>query len=437
MARKKQLSTRNEKQIKKVVDAVRETAETLDIDPRLVTKGKILKNTRLTEWDVRSIGSLKTLIDDHFPTTTKALGAISEMKDTKKYITKLEKMIGEKEYFFESVERAILKQVEPVHVKPYKFNNYKDKNPIRREMVGVINDCHYGLTVDPEEVKCNSYGWQEACRRTAFFTKELAEYKPSVRDQVEKLHLILNGDIISGFIHNFTGRDNELCALQMNGALHILTHSLARLLENFREIDVYGIPGNHEDFPHRREGGGRVMSQRYDSWANILYYALSVAFKDCDRIRFHFPKTPYVMVDTIGGRIMAVHGDTVFSAQIGNPGNTLNIKSLSDAINRFNGGEINQGNAPLKMVIIGHTHVEVSFTTFDGIKVYNAPSLSGIDAYATNLSINSNLVGQILFEVTERDVFGDSRLIKVNRGDNLTELDKIIPIYRRTLRWDK
>lgn len=424
--------------ILRVVEAIKETADALGIEPQLVKKNQILRETDLNEWEIRRVGSLKNIIDAYFPTSNKALKEIQEHKEIKKYINKLEKMVGEKEYFFETIEKAILKTVKPIKLKPYKFNNYKDKNPIRREMVGVINDSHYGLKVDSEEVGgCNSYDWLEACRRTAFFTKELIEYKPSVRDQVEKLHLVLNGDIISGFIHNFTGRDNDMVAIQMNGALHILTHAIARLGENFREIEVYGIPGNHEDFPHRREGGGRVMSQRYDSWANILYYALSVAFRDNPRIKFHFPKTPYVYIDTIGGRIMAVHGDTVFSAQIGNPGNNLNIKSLSDAINRFNAGEITNKHAPIKMVLIGHTHVEVSFTTFDGIKVYNAPSLSGIDAYAANLSINSNLVGQILFEVTERDIFGDSRLIRVDRGDTLKELDKIIPIYKRDLRWDK
>lgn len=431
-------SKNGQDKILKVVGAIRETADNLGIDPQLVTKQKILRETDLTEWDVRSVGSLKNIIDTYFPATGKALKEIEEHKAIKKYVTKLEKMVGEKEYWFDSIEKAILKHITPVKVKPYKFNNFKDKNPIRREMVGVINDSHYGLKVDVEEVGgANAYDWPEACRRTAFFIKELAEYKPSVRDQVEKLHLVLNGDIISGFIHNFTGRDNDLCAIQMNGALHILVHSLKHLLENFREIEVYGISGNHEDLPHRREGGGRVMSQKYDSWANILYYALSASFRDCDRIKFNFPKTPYAMIDTLGGRIMAVHGDTVFSKEIGNPGNTLNIKSLSDAINRFNAGEIGKGNKPIKMVLIGHTHVEVSFTTFDGIKVYNAPSLSGVDAYAMNLSINSNLVGQILFEVTERDIFGDSRLIKVQRGDSLKELDAIIPIYKRTLRWDK
>ena len=422
----------------RLVKAIKDTSDDLGIDPRHVTKKKILECTDLSEWEVRAVGGLKSVIDTYFPAQDKDLKGAQELKDYKKYVTKLEKQVGEKEYFFETIEKAILQRVQPIKLKPYKFNNLKDKNPIRREMVGCINDSHYGLSVDPEEVGgVNSYGWTEACRRTAFFTKELVEYKPSVRDQVEKLHLILNGDLISGFIHNFTGRDNDLVAIQMNGALHILTHAIARLGENYKQIEVYGISGNHEDMPHRREGGGRVMSQKYDSWANILFFALSTAFKDSPRIKFNFPKTPYAMIDTIGGRIMAVHGDTVFSSQIGNPGNTLNIKGLSDAINRFNAGEMRKGNPPIKMVIIGHTHVEVSFTTFDNIKVYNAPSLSGIDAYAMNLGINSNLVGQIMFETTEKDIFGDSRLIKVDRGDSLKELDKIIPIYKRNLKWDK
>ena len=418
-----------------LVKAIKETSEKLDIDPQLVTKKNILEATDLSEWQIRKLGSLKSVKDTYFPVQNKALSSIQEMRETKAYITKLEKLLGQKDHYYKSIENAIAKNLKSIKVAPYKANKNKDKYPIRREMVAVLNDTHYGLQVDSEEVgNCNKYGWTEACRRTALFTKELIEFKPPVRNQVDRLHLILNGDIISGIIHNLTGRDNDLISIQMNGALHILTHVLVNLAASYKEVKVYGISGNHDDLPTRREGG-RVMSQKYDSWANMLFFALSTVFKDEKRISFTFPKTPYVFVDTIGGRIMAVHGDTVFSKDIGNPGYSLNVKGLSNAITRFNTGEINKGNPPIKMVLIGHTHVEASFKSYDGTKVFNAPSLSGVDSYAHNLSINTNLVGQVLFEVTKDHIFGDNRLIELSCADKDNKMDKIIPVYNRSLKW--
>src|SRR5271166_2019752 len=103
----------------KVIQAIKETSDALDIDPRLVKKKNILANTDLTEWEVRSIGSLKSVVDAYFPTTDKALKEIQELKELKKYVNKLEKMVGEKEYFYDTIEKAILDRVEPVKLKDY------------------------------------------------------------------------------------------------------------------------------------------------------------------------------------------------------------------------------------------------------------------------------------------------------------------------------
>jgi hypothetical protein len=86
-------------------------------------------------------------------------------------------------------------------------------------------------------------------------------------------------------------------------------------------------------------------------------------------------------------------------------------------------------------VFLGHTHCHAYFTTNDGVKVYNPPSLSGVDSYAHHLNINHNLVGQLVLESTKDFILGDNRLIEVGKADDDASLDAVIPTYKEDLKW--
>lgn len=423
--------------LKDVVKELSRIAKDAGIKPYELNKTIIAAHSELTEWEFRKLGGLTNIIKAHFPIEDKQLDAIVSVKKKNSYINQLEKALGEKQLLEREIFDIFNKNIKPIHVKSYKAKKVK-KKALHREMVGMLNDTHYGLNVDKEEVgNTNSFGWKEASRRTALFVRELIEYKQDKRNEVKKLHLFLNGDLTSGIIHGTTSRDIELWVHQMNGALHILGHAVSALAENYADVVVHGIGGNHEDQPHRREGGGRVMQQKYDNYSNHLFFALSAMFRNTKNVSFNFPKTPYVFADLPAGRVMAAHGDTVFNRALGNPGRTVNVKSLSNAIKDFNSGELIKGHPAVKLLLLGHTHSNFHLTTNDGVQIYNAPSLSGIDGYAHNLAINHNNVGQLLFESTPEHIFGDSRLIKVDNGDDDKSLDAVIPIYKKELKWSK
>ena len=134
---------------------------------------------------------------------------------------------------------------------------------------------------------------------------------------------------------------------------------------------------------------------------------------------------------------MFAHGDHVFSKAIGNVGTAINVKALSIAIKNFNSGEVVKGNAPIKLLLLGHVHCYAHFITDDDVEVYIAPSLSGADSYSHSLTINTNFAAQVVFESTPEFILGDSRLIRVLKADKLSELDKIIPTYNKELKWIK
>lgn len=391
----------------------------------------------LTEWIVRRNGNLSSILKRYFPMQEKDLAVIEENKSVSAYIAKLERQLGAKQRFEQNIEEAIRENLNVLPVIKL-VNHKKQKTKTKREIVLTLNDTHFGLVVDSKEVNgLNSYGWKEACRRTAMVLREAIDFKPHTREEVERVHLILNGDMIAGLIHGLNTKSLDLYVHQVNGALHILINVVAQLLQHFKEVKVTGISGNHEDAIHKREGSNRVTTEKFDNYINGVYFGLSAAFRNNERVEFNFPHTPYAFVTLLGGRALIVHGDTIFAKSLGNPGTSINVKSLSDEIRKFNAGEIALKREPVKLVLFGHTHTHAHFRTGDGVICYVVPSLSGTDGYAHGLGINTNLTGQLVFESTPKYIFGDSRLIEVSEADTNNDLDQLIPIFKQELAWKK
>jgi hypothetical protein len=408
---------------------IEQVAEDMDIHPSLVTK----KDLDVTDWTWKQVGGLELIKRKFFPFEEKDLAFIEEAKDDSAYISKLESSLGKRDLLDRKLVEEIQKNFKPiVKIKPTSLRT-KNKSKIKREMVAMLNDTHIGVIVDPEEVNHgNSFDFKEAGRRFALFAKEVSDYKPHARNETKKLHLVLNGDLIAGLIHGLTTRSIHLMIHQINGAVHIFSHTIAHLAKDFEELEIHAIPGNHCRAVHK-EHGKRAIAETYDSYANIIFYALSGIFKNNKQIKFNVPKTPYGFINLPAGRAMYAHGDHLFSKALGNPGRSINVKALSGAIKDFNAGEIAKGNKPVKLLLLAHVHTFAHFITDDGVEVYIAPSLSGLDQFAHSLTINNNFVAQVVFESTNKYILGDSRLIRLNEADNQSDLDKIIPEYKKEL----
>lgn len=424
--------------LNQVVTAIKKAMELTGCAGYEIKQADVLDaDSSLTEWEIRKLGGLSGIKKKYFPVTELELAIIHKTKKDNSYVNKLEAQLGEKLHFENELIRIVSENLRPL---PNIKNNAKPRKPTQqeREMVVMLNDTHFGAIIESSEIGgINNYGWKEACRRTSMLLQETLDYKLSHRKDVTKLHVVLNGDIIQGLIHNLNGRGMELTIHQINGAVHILTNFISNCANNFPKVIVTGLSGNHCDLPHKREHGKRVIQEKYDSFTNMIFYSLSAAFRNIKNVEFNFPKTLYAMIDLPAGRCLITHGDTLFTRSLGQPGNSINVKSLSEAIRKFNSGEIQKGNPAVKMVLLGHVHVYANFITDDGVEVMIAPSLSGTDGFAHSLNINNNLTGQIVFESTKKYILGDSRLVRVGDADNNKELDKLIPIFKNELKWQK
>lgn len=424
---------------KMVAELLKRTAKELGKNPHEINKGQLFKaDPKLTDWTLRILGGLGAIKDRYFPITTKDLVEIAETKDVNSYIKKLETTVANKEGFRQKLVALVQNNLSPLpKIKPRKFKPTSTEQ--ERQLVLMLNDTHMGLLVHADEVNdVNSFGWKESCRRTAMMLKETLNYKSHNRNQVSKVHLVLNGDLIQGIIHGLQMDQMEKSIHQVNGAVHILTHLIAGLAQEFKEVQVHGLCGNHEDSPHKRDHGKRVNSEKYDSYANIIFYSLSTAFRNSEHIIFNFTKGLHLNIDLPAGRALITHGDTLFGRALGNPGTSINVKGLSNEIRAWNAGEIAKGRPPIKLIMFGHVHSFAHFITSDGVEVYIAPSLSGTDGYSYGgFNANTNLIGQVVFESTPKFILGDSRLVRLNEADTNSDLDELIPIYKNSLKWQK
>lgn len=420
----------------KVIDGIKLTAATLEVEPWEVARKDILNHTNISSRTLDCSIGLTAIKKTYFPKPIE-LGERTRASYIKKYTKELEGKVGVQQYLEDVIKKQITNNIKAITFPKKQLipKIRKQVGKLERVLVGMLNDTHYGLNVNIDEVAgLNSYGWKEATRRTASVVDQLCNFKRDHRSETDTLHLILNGDILAGIIHGLTSKDLQLLSCQMNGALHILTHAINYLSQNFNFIEVHFQVGNHGDMPHRRDGG-RVVSQVYDNYEAIVYYALSAAFRNNKRINFNFSRTLFGTIDLPAGRLIYTHGHLLFSKSLGNPGSQIKVKNLSDSIMRFNSGEVAKGNPAAKMVLVGHTHVSFSLVTSDGVRVVNAPSLSGVDPYAQSLDINNNLTEQLIFESTPSHIFGDNRYINVSEADNNNKLDTIIPLFNNDIVW--
>jgi hypothetical protein len=430
MTKNKKEKIKKKLTVEYIKDAISLVSQKANIHPQQITLNQLLEfDEELTEWNLRKFGGLSVL-KSGFP-IEKDLVSIKKTKEITAYIKQLETKLANKQDLIQDIQKSIISNIKPVKITPYTIKDKTLKQT--RHNVAMLNDTHIGLKVAKKEVDgLNEFDFLIASRRIAFFIDEVCKFKQEKRDEVETLHLLLNGDLIAGIIHGLMGDDLHLLTHQFNGAVHIFTNAIAHCSKYYKNVNVYFSTGNHGDSPHRREGS-RVLSQIYDSIEGQIFYAISAAHKNTKNVKFHAGHTLYQDFQLPAGRAAMTHGHLMFSNALGNPGTTVNTKLLGTAVSDFNVSQLRLSREEVQLWLLGHTHCHFHVTTKSGVQIYNAPSLSGLDSYAYSIGVQQNLTAQVVFESTEKYIMGDVRLIHVQEADKNPEYDKIISPYNLEL----
>jgi hypothetical protein len=138
--------------------------------------------------------------------------------------------------------------------------------------------------------------------------------------------------------------------------------------------------------------------------------------------------SPFAIIEAHGHLFFQTHGDTIIN--VGNPGNSLNMRSINNQINKLNVSEIG-GVKKFAGILVGHVHTPTVQLMENGCMLIINGCLSGLDPYANSISIFESHPTQQLFEITESHAVGDIRLIQVKSADSNAELDKIITPFEK------
>jgi predicted phosphodiesterase len=406
--------------MKEFKKAVVQVADEMGIKPQYVTSKDFKNISDFSEWELRKIGGFSAAHAFLYPETkvdgVQAMATKAKAAWLKKGI---KKQVND-EYlnleFLETFKEIMKDNPLKVHA-PYKpIKKTKNKE---RAIVVHVSDTHFGANIEASEMHgFNEFNWSIAARRMALLAEQVISYKAQYRDSTE-LVIAINGDIIAGVIHDQEWF-SDLLSKQTAGTIKILVQFISLCAQHFDSVRVVMTTGNHGRSMHKM-GKSRATTHKWDSYETNIYLGVKAAIQaKCSNVKCEIPETPYAIVNILGHNFFITHGDTVVNA--GNPGSSLNMKSLNNQINTL----IASFKMKFAGVMLGHTHVSTVQTLASKTKLLVNGTLSGADPYCQSLGIMSNNPEQTIFEVTRSHAVGDIRFIDLLAADDRPELEKLI-----------
>lgn len=195
-----------------------------------------------------------------------------------------------------------------------------------------LSDWHYGETVDPEQVAgANEFNVEVLRRRVRHVYESILSFKETRSYGVGTLHVALGGDMASGGpgIHDEIRESNErVAAEQAVGVADLIVELLEPLVEEYDEIIVDGVSGNHP-----RMAKPHASKNVHDSFDWIAYKIVEARLHHYDNISFKFPRSGFVVQSIAGRNILLWHGDGIRSTMPGVPwgGVTRRTNELENA----------------------------------------------------------------------------------------------------------
>ena len=302
--------------------------------------------------------------------------------------------------------------------KPY---SPKKSKPTERALNLLLSDLHFGANLDPREVPLR-FGPQEEARRIAAVTAQAAEYKPQYRAETV-LNVHLAGDIIEGELHD--PRNVKPLAEQCAAAIHYLTQSIAYLSTQFKTVNVFTTPGNHDRNTARHRE--RAIHQKWDGIGNIIYFAIKTALASLPNVNFVIQYAPYYLFDSFGRKGMVTHGDTV--ANVGYPGKTISIDTVTKVVNAHN-GPVSE-HERIGLLAIGHVHIGSCVRLPNRAVFISNGALVPPGPHSLSLNSFDAACGQMLWESVPGHIVGDHRFLVVDEyTDKDADLEKIVRPFR-------
>lgn len=262
-----------------------------------------------------------------------------------------------KESFIDLIERTLSRNVEPLE---YKQSPVIDSD---EDMIVCLSDLHAGIEV---ENHWNTYN-------TGILKKRLNKYIDEIKEiqsthKVHRCELVLGGDAISGFIHpNLRLENNENVIEQIKIAITYIGEFISALQDDFSEIRVHSVAGNHSRLSPNKEN-----HLRGEELEALIPYCLKIKFENNPQVIIYEDGQIDNTINTFitrGGKLFyLVHGDKDTPSNV--------VKNLTLMI----------GSKP-DAVLLAHRHHNAFDTQF-GVKVIQMGAIVGTDDHCVDIRIS-------------------------------------------------
>lgn len=249
----------------------------------------------------------------------------------------------------------------------------------------VASDWHFGEVVTREETQGrNEYHIAEAHRRAKKFWDNVLWLRQDIQRSVTaRDHILnLNGDMISGSIHDELSQTNEVALPDQVGEVAAALESGIRALApTCRKLIIVCTHGNHGRWT---QGKSMIKIGWAVSLETMLYRYLIARLRDVENIEWHVPKAESLSINVYDWRVSCQHG-THIRSQGG-------IGGILVPLTRW---ATRRGIADY--YVFGHFHQACAF---ESVIVNGA--LIGTSSYSEELGLSYREAEQVNFVLDER-----------------------------------
>lgn len=350
-------------QDKELIGSWQDVADILnDLLDQEYTESKYRKQYQAFE-KIMNANEAKFFNDDNYAQELKVLKQELQKEKQKLSDERVEfnKQIREqarRESFEDMIKRTVCENVQPIDFKITKEKDLnKPKKYFSNDVLAHITDIHTGIEIDNY---CNKFD-------ESILEKRLNKYVNKIIS-VGKTHnsencYIVVSEILSGIIHNTLRIQNNLDLMeQFKYVCELLTKCFIVLSENFENLYVYTVMGNHSRISPKKEDNLQgenmdilfpyYMKARLQNYKNI-HIAENEDFKDAALFKVR------------NERVLAVHGDK------DSPNNIVQNWTMMI------------GEKPT-ICLLGHRHTNALTTIYD-TKVIQSGCFCGSDEYALSI----------------------------------------------------
>lgn len=292
----------------------------------------------------------------------------------------------------------------PVLVKPSPGIK-TDGKATAHEMMANVSDAHFPERVDPSQTFGLDYGADICRRRLEYLRDKVIRYADLRRSAypVQKLTVNVNGDMLSGDIHEELEVTNEF---PMTEAVVKMAYMLfdmgCAFSEVFPSVEFIVMPGNHPRIQKKPR-----FKQKWNNWEYLMGQFIGALAGD--RFKVTVPKDLVYQFNIFSQRIGVTHGDgQKVQAYAGIP--YYGMEKRRTKLQAL----LKQLNLPqLDLLCYGHFH-QMIFEEGQGCSMFINGSIKGGDEYSTGTTYAAQAPVQGLMTFHPRHGLTD--LSRINLG---------------------